>query len=239
MSDSYNVVDGDPVIDNAAGTITMKIDAYDEAKRYHYVSPTFAYTNEAGDTWGITAPSLRITQVEAPAGPALLQIDRVENVVAGKYMMAGYSESYTSTTFAPYSWHFWTGTIAAKSAGSQDLNTVNYSIADGVMTINPNLSAQDAAKGTAAEMELVAVEGKTNVYYIKIGDKYLQCTGKRASALVADPVEWTLSNHEKGGIQLTCGSVILGTAGATYDMLRCYASPAASLVYGVAFFKQN
>jgi hypothetical protein len=169
-------------------------------------------------------------------------INSVDQVKAGQYYMAGYAQEYNNqgniTTFSPYPYHMWTGGINAGSSGS-DLMTVNYSYTESKLQLNPNLSAQDAAKGTAAEMELVAVEGKTNVYYIKIGDKYLQCTGKRASALVANPVEWTLSNHEKGGIQLTCGSVILGTAGATYDMLRCYASPAASLVYGVAFFKQN
>ena len=66
LYDSYNVVDGEPVIDNAAKTITFKIDKFDTAKKYHYVSPGFKYTNEAEDMWGITTPSLRLTQVEDP-----------------------------------------------------------------------------------------------------------------------------------------------------------------------------
>jgi hypothetical protein len=64
LYDSYNVVDGEPVIDNAAGTITLKIDKFDTAKNYHYVQPTFKYTNADGDTWGVTTPGLRLTQVE-------------------------------------------------------------------------------------------------------------------------------------------------------------------------------
>ena len=65
LYDSFNVVDGEPVVDNAAGTVTIKIDKFDTAKSYHYVSPTFKYTNAEGDTWGITTPGLRLTQVEA------------------------------------------------------------------------------------------------------------------------------------------------------------------------------
>ena len=65
LYDSFNVVDGEPVVDNAAGTVTIKIDKFDTAKNYHYVSPSFIYTNAEGDTWGITTPGLRLTQVEA------------------------------------------------------------------------------------------------------------------------------------------------------------------------------
>lgn len=64
LSDSYNVVDGEPVIDNEAGTITIKVDKFDTSKKYHYVSLTFKYTNAEGDTWGITTPGLRLTQVQ-------------------------------------------------------------------------------------------------------------------------------------------------------------------------------
>ena len=64
LYDSYNVVDGEPVVDNAAGTVTIKIDKFDESKRYHYVLPSFKYINAEGDTWGITTPTLRITQIQ-------------------------------------------------------------------------------------------------------------------------------------------------------------------------------
>ena len=65
LYDSFNVVDGEPVVDNAAGTITFNIDKFDTAKSYHYVSPSFKYTNAEGDIWGITTPDLRLTQVAA------------------------------------------------------------------------------------------------------------------------------------------------------------------------------
>lgn len=64
LYDSYNVVDGEPVIDNAAGSVTLKIDKFDTAKKYHYVNVTLKYTNAEEDMWGVTTPNLRITQKE-------------------------------------------------------------------------------------------------------------------------------------------------------------------------------
>lgn len=168
-------------------------------------------------------------------------ISAINQVQAGKYYMAGYAEEYNNqgniTTFAPYPYHIWTGGINAGSSGT-DLMTVNYSYTEGKLQLNPNLSAQDAAKGTAQLVELIAVDGKANTYYIKYGEKYLTCTGKRAVALIDTPAEWTFSAHAKGGICLTdvANNTILGTAGATYNMLRGYVSPASSLLYGVVFF---
>lgn len=78
LYDSYNVVDGEPVIDNAAGTVTLKIDKFDTAKNYHYINVAFKYTNEDDDMWGITTPSVRLTQVENP-GMALPYEESFEN----------------------------------------------------------------------------------------------------------------------------------------------------------------
>lgn len=167
-------------------------------------------------------------------------ISTLDKLTAGQYYMAGYATEYNNqgviTTFDPYPYHIWTGGIS--TGNNTDLMTVNYSYENGSLVINPNLSAQDAAKGTAQFVELVAVEGKANTYYIKFGGKYLTCTGKRTAKLVDTAVEWAFSAHTKGGICITdtSSNVILGTAGATYNMLRCYASPAASLLYGVVFF---
>ena len=76
--DSYNVVDGEPVIDNAAGTVTFKIDKFDTAKNYHYVNVLFKYTNADDDMWGITTPTVRLTQKENP-GMALPYEESFEN----------------------------------------------------------------------------------------------------------------------------------------------------------------
>ena len=89
LYDSYNVVDGEPVIDNAAGTVTLKIDKFDTAKKYHYVNVTFKYTNAEEDMWGITTPNVRITQVEAPkATEIVITPDQIASInKAGSYYL--------------------------------------------------------------------------------------------------------------------------------------------------------
>ncbi len=106
LYDSYNVVDGEPVIDNAAGTITLKIDKFDTAKKYHYVSPTFKYTNAEGDTWGITTPGLRLTQVQAPVTEIVLTPDQIADInKAGSYYLAdGTNQDVTNEA----TWLKWT-----------------------------------------------------------------------------------------------------------------------------------
>ena len=213
---------------------------------FKYVSSTSAAATWEVKDFSVAEGSGSVTPDPEPEPePSATIIDAVANVKAGKYYMAGYAEQYnnssngTVTTFAPYSYHMWTGGI---STGSNfDLLTVNYSYENEKFTLNPDLSEQDAAKGTAQLVELVAVDGKTNAYYIKMGDKYLSCPAKRKAALVDTPTEWAFTDHAKGGICLTdvANNVILGTAGATYNMLRCYVAPATSLLYGVAFISAD
>ena len=204
--------------------------------------------NGGGDTDPDPGPG---TEPEQPVDPTpeagtFTLIDNIANLTAGSYYMAGYSESYTNngttTTYAPYSYHIWTGGISSNG----DINTVNYQYAEGQLTLNPNLSEKDAVKGTAVAMTLEAVSGKTNTYYIKYNGQYLgtgSYTENRKLQLTDNMVEWSFSAHEKGGIMLTASngsaSIILGTGGATYDLLRSYKSPASSLTYGVCFFKAN
>lgn len=173
-------------------------------------------------------------------------IDNIENLTAGKYLMAGYSEKYNDISFAPYSYHIWVGTVSGSGNSNSDLQTVNYQFNNSQLTINPDLSEKDAAKGKAAEIELVAVDGKPNTYYIMSNGQYLSTSNyasNRRMQLSDVKGEWVVSAHDKGGITLTTtegsNAIILGTAGAQYDMLRSYKSPAPSLVYGVCFFKAN
>lgn len=172
-------------------------------------------------------------------------IDKVANLSAGKYLMAGYATEGNSgkVQFAPYSYHIWVGSISS-SGSNRDLETVNYQFSDGVLTINPNLSEQDAKKGKATEIELVAVDGKENTYYIMSNGQYLSTssyTTNRRMQLSDTQGEWVVSAHEKGGITLTTSdgtnAIILGTGDASYDLLRSYKAPAQSLLYGVCFFK--
>lgn len=244
LYDSYNVVDGEPVIDNVAGTITLKIDKFDASKNYHYVQPTFKYTNAEGDTWGITTPGLRLTQVEAPA-PAM--ITSVADLTAGNYYVAGKLASYnnngTMLYWTDYPYHFWTGAVSApgNTSSNSDLLTVNGNEA---MVLDPNMSSQDAAKGNPGVVTLVAVDGKTNTYYVKVGEQYLyscQSGTNRRMQLGDTPTEWVFADHAKGGIDLTSNGVHLATAGATYNMIRSYkdSSAGSSHQHGLVFFPAN
>ena len=239
LYDSNNVVDGEPVVDNAAGTITFKIDKFDTAKSYHYVSPTFKYTNADGDTWGITTPSLRLTQVEAPAAAEKFsKIEKVEDLTAGEYYMAGYLTEYTynNTTndWSANPYHIAQG--YGTSSGKTDLYTTPYAYTGGDLVMKAGESY--AAKITTLE----AVEGKANTYYVKLDGKYLYSASAANRQLGGgdEPKEWVASNGAKGGIYLTSveNPVILGTAGATSKILRSYTDD-SNLKYGLVFFKEN
>lgn len=106
LYDSYNVVDGEPVVDNAAGTVTIKIDKFDTSKKYHYVSPSFKYTNAEGDTWGITTPTLRLTQVEAPKATELvITPDQIADInKAGSYYLADGTNQVVATESTWLKW---------------------------------------------------------------------------------------------------------------------------------------
>ena len=95
LYDSYNVVDGEPVIDNAAGTITLKIDKFDTAKNYHYINVAFKYTNADDDMWGITTPSVRLTQVQS--NDVVLEATQIQSLLGSGYALAdGTSQDVTN-----------------------------------------------------------------------------------------------------------------------------------------------
>jgi hypothetical protein len=230
LYDSYNVVDGEPVIDNAAKTITLKIDKFDTAKNYHYVQPTFKYTNAEGDTWGITTPGLRLTQVEAPApaGPAM--ITSVADLTAGEYYAGGYLTSYdyngSTLDWSANPYHLINGI-------STDLYTTPYAYTDG------QLVKKEGEQYDAAIVTLEAVEGAANTYYVKVGTDYLTSTqaANRKLGKTSTPSEWIASNNPNGGISLkhVATGVYLGTAGATSKLCRSYTSE-STLKYGLVFF---
>lgn len=160
------------------------------------------------------------------------KIDKIADLTAGTYKMGGYLESYkyTSNTeektsdFSDAPYHMWNG------AKGTDLATVQYAYA------NNTLTAKDT--DTAADIELVAVAGKANTYYIKSGNNYLSSTEtkNRKLTLGTEPAEWVASNNANGGITLSSNGVCLGTAGATSKLLRSYTDENI-LKYGVVFFK--
>lgn len=177
-------------------------------------------------------------QPEAPEGIACDMIDKIANLTAGTYYMAGYLEEYkgnkSTTTFAPYSYHVWTGEVL-KSGDNSDCVTVNCSYTDGELT------AKTGTTEVPGEIELVAVAGKENTYYVKVGNQYLASTESgvnRRLALGDSQAEWVATDNSNGGITLSSNSVYLGTAGAETKLIRSYKGE-STLKYGLVFFKKK
>ena len=176
------------------------------------------------------------TMAVGAAGTTYTKIDRVEDLTAGTYYMGGYLTTYTNqgTTYD------WTANpYHMFNDVSTDLFTTPYSFTNGVLT------KKAGEQYDANTVELVAVSGKADTYYVKIDNKYLYSSeyNNRKLGLTTTATEWVASNSSKGGISLTTsvgtGTVTLGTAGATSKMLRSYKDSASSLKYGLVFFKEG
>ena len=166
------------------------------------------------------------------------KIDDVANLTAGTYYLAGYSVGYNGTTvedWSSYPWHVWTGDVY-----SGDLVTTPYYYSEnnggfGIASTDPTVS------GTLIELQ--AVEGKANTYYIVCNAKYLASTENATSrrlALVTEPteavpIEWVATANEKGGITLSSNGVYLGTGDAASRLVRAYKAE-STLQYGVVLF---
>lgn len=160
-------------------------------------------------------------------------IDNIDKLSAGKYLLSGYIEEYSGTTYAPYSYQIWTGEI------KDDLITKSYEFT------NEILNPKDEA--IFNEVELINVPDKVNTYYIKTGNKYLYSTSrdKRKLGLTEDPAnaEWVFSNlntvkPEAKGITATNNGVYIGTAGAASNHLRSYGNT-SNYDHGMYFFKKK
>lgn len=203
-------------------------------------TPTTPETPEGGETPETPASGETIT--------GLTHIENLDGVAAGKYYFAAYSVKNSSTdVFVNYPYHLWTGTVTSGKA-----DTANYAYADGVLTRDPNHTSAAPETEVAVEAELVAVEGKTNVYYIKFNNSYLSVSGYTANhklVMSETTLEWTAVEHTDGVVfQATDGtnSVTLCTGTAANDLLRQYktASFETSITNnqpynGVHLFKKN
>ena len=160
-------------------------------------------------------------------------IDNMDKLSAGKYLLSGYIEEYSGTTYAPYSYQIWTGEV------KNDLVTKSYEFT------NEILNPKDEA--IFNEVELISVPDKANTYYIKTGNKYLYSTSgaNRKLGLTEDPAnaEWVFSNlntvkPEAKGITATNNGVYIGTAGAASNHLRSYGNT-SNYDHGMYFFKKK
>lgn len=169
--------------------------------------------------------------VSATSGTMYAKIDTAENLSAGTYYMAAYRESYQSNDWTANPYHLFNGV-------GTDLYTTPYSFADGALTIKAGETYE------ANTVELVAVSGKANTYYVKYDGKYLYSSAydNRKLGTTTTATEWVASNNPGGGINLTTtlsqGTVTIGTAGAASKMIRSYKS-ASTLSYGLVFFKES
>ena len=204
---------------------------------------------QAGDFAGLTGERFATTEPEPEPEPeptpdpepgtgAYTMISKVANLSAGTYFMAGYlTEYYDSSNkvnhdWSSYPYHVCTGV-------STDLYTDNYSFVDGELTKDPSIETSYEK----SEIELIAVDGKANTYYIKFveKDQYLyssEAATNRKLGLTDTATEWVATDNANGGITLSSNSVYLGTAGAASKLLRSYKNE-STLKYGVVFFKAN
>lgn len=192
---------------------------------------------------GATLATVDLKQAGVVSGDGYTLIDKVADLTAGTYYMAGLLDKFTYTNqdkeeitvdWAPYSYHLWTGAV------SNDLETINYQYENQQLVIDPS-----ATGAIAATIELVAA-GAADTFYIKVGNKYLKNSKSdtnRKLVLVdeAAGAEWLFADFAKGGVVASNDKVYLGTAGAASKLLRAYKSGsyAGTLKTGLYFFKAN
>jgi len=182
-----------------------------------------------------------ITVAAPSTGGGYSLISTLEELTAGKYFMAGYVElNNDKVDLTPYNYQLWTGEVSYTGSGTSsnsDLVTVSYQFKDNEIT------PQEASK-TGTEMELVAVTGKPNTYYIKVGDKYLYnsvATTNRRFYLkdTAEDAEWVFMDKSNDtGVTASNNNTYLITASATYNYIRSYKTETQTKT-GIFFFKKN
>lgn len=172
-------------------------------------------------------------------------IDNLSNLTAGTFLMAGFrakGEAQSGSTTEPNPaaedyYGVWTGEMITGN-GKTDCETLQMTFANGELTkIDANVT------NSPAEMELVAVDGKSNTYYIKCNGQYLASGSKsRSLSLGADPAEWVFSMVDKDGesrLVAANGDCSLQTVDSSFKtMIRGYQS-ATQGKHGIYFFKKN
>ena len=213
------------------GTVKMTFAANSASEAVKYTATVAAS--------GFDPITVTVTQAGVSSGEEVVDtytmIDKVANLAAGTYYMAGYLTSY-ETNGTVYDWSSYPYHVC--NGVSTDLYTSTYSFADGVLTKNPDDSFE------ATDVVLEAVEGKTATFYVKIKDGYLYSSeyNNRKLGTSEEKVEWVATDNEKGGITLTttmsAGTISVGTAGAASKLIRSYKNE-STLKYGLVFFKKN
>lgn len=193
---------------------------------------------------GLTVPVTLLGTGGEGSGTYTL-IDNLSNLTAGTFLMAGFrakGEAQSGSTTEPNPaaedyYGVWTGEMITGN-GKTDCETLQMTFANGELTkIDANVT------NSPAEMELVAVDGKSNTYYIKCNGQYLASGSKsRSLSLGADPAEWVFSMVDKDGesrLVAANGGCSLQTVDSSFKtMIRGYQS-ATQGKHGIYFFKKN
>lgn len=243
-------------VDNANNTVTVTA----QPNTGDALNQTLTITLAGGNS--VTVPVVLAAAGGDPSG-TLTMIDNVSELSAGTFYMAGFvakgdviipKNGTTAAVVASEDFYgVWTGMTDPENpsgTSNSDLVTVPMTFADGAFTKATLPSGTTEITGTPAEIELVAVSGKANTYYIKSGDKYLASTSvaNRRLALQDTPAEWTFSMIDKTDVSATRLIAVnndsyLQTAASTYkSILRSYGGKATSPTtgnYGLYFFKKN
>ena len=137
-------------------------------------------------------------------------IDNLSNLSAGTYLMAGFrakgeAQSGSATEPNPAAEDYygvWTGEMITGN-GKTDCETLQMTFANGELTkIDANVT------NSPAEMELVAVDGKSNTYYIKCNGQYL-ASGSKSRSCHWEPIlrngysRWLIKTASPGWLQQT------------------------------------
>ena len=107
LYDAKNVIDGEPVVDQQACTVTFKIDAFDTTQKWgNYIDPTFVYTNSTNDTWNIMTQDLRLIHVQAPeVNELVITPDQIASInKAGSYYLADGTNQVVGTESTWLKW---------------------------------------------------------------------------------------------------------------------------------------
>ncbi len=222
-------------VDNSTDIVTIVAEANttDEA-----VSQTLTVTLSGYNS--ITVPVTVAAPGTSSGGYTL--ISSINDITAGTYMMAGYVlTNNNSVDLSPYNYQMWTGSTSADGSNlntNSDLVTVSYEFA------NNELTPQTASEAVTKEVQLVAVDGKANTYYIMVDGKYLYNSQNAVNRRLfftdtAADAEWVFANKSNGtGICPSNNGVWLMTGAATFNYLRSYKTETQSTT-GVFFFKKD
>ena len=166
--------------------------------------------------------SLTVNPVDAAAPDTYTLITDPGDIASGeKYLLAGYRNS---------KYHLWTGSITTTT--NKDLITAEYSYntTTGVLT------------GDGAIEVTLTTTGKSNQYYVKVGDNYLGTSAKTNRRMTLNDTSgyWTFGSDDRGGMTMLYSNYAEYLQSSTGDsnVLRNYGS-STSGDYGVYLFHKD